>query len=113
MDAGVADTLNRHFAQIVCGYLDAHDTELHEETAGLRWFYRPIADTLASQEPDKNSDRAWLVGFLAARTPGVDFDGQPQDCDWNNLFSHFRAEILARRDPQAPSVRDMTPCGMV
>lgn len=113
MYAGVADALNRRFAQIVCGYLDAHDTEQFFDGSGLHWYDRSLADTLASQDRATHPNRAWLVGFLAARTPGVDFDGQPQDCDWDNLFSHFRAEILARRDPKAPSVRDKAPCGMV
>jgi hypothetical protein len=72
------------------------------------WFQAPIADTILGTNDATNADRAWLVGTFAAKTPGLDFDG-PADADWENLFMHFRAEILARRDPQNPTregVRD-------
>lgn len=97
MDAGIGDTLNRLFAQTICGYLDAYDTDLAHDNDDPRWYNRQFADTLVSDDPKTHANRAWLVGFLAARTPGVDWDGQPSDCDFDNLFSHFRAEILARR----------------
>jgi len=105
MDAGIADTLNRHVVQLITRQLDAVDAELGYSLIAP-WHRSPIADTLMGDGPADNADRAWFVGHLAARTPGIDFDGQPADCDWDNLFSHFRAEITARRDPQTPSVRE-------
>lgn len=99
MDAGIADTLNRHVVQLITKQLDTIDMGM--PIPEVRWPTSAMAETLMSAAPDSNGDRAWLVGFLAARTPGVDFDGHPADCDWDNLFSHFRAEIMARRDPQA------------
>jgi hypothetical protein len=101
MDAGIADTINRRDAQLITAQLDGND--LGMPTPEIRWPHGPMADTLMSDRPDSNGDRAWLVGQLAARTPGVAFDGSPADCDWDNLYSHLRAEILARRDPTAAS----------
>jgi hypothetical protein len=103
MDAGIADTINRHVAQIITQRLDSNDKALGYDLVAP-WHHSPIADTLMGDGPADAADRAWFVGYLAAGTPGVDFDGEPADCDWENLFSHFRAEILARRDPQTPTV---------
>ena len=112
MDAGIADTLNRHVVLLITKHLDAIDRGM--PVPEIRWPTSAMADTLMSDGPDSNGDRSWLVGFLAARTPGIDFDGLPADCDWDNLFSHFRAEILSRRDPKLPSVRAaQSPCEMV
>jgi hypothetical protein len=112
MDAGIADTLNRHVVQLITKQLDTVDMGM--PISEIRWPTSAMADTLMGAGPDTSGDRAWLVGFLAARTPGVDFDGHPADCDWGNLFSHFRAEILSRRDPKLPSVRAAeSPCEMV
>jgi hypothetical protein len=103
-DSAIADTLNRHVAQLVAQQLDCNDDLIRDHLTGP-WFHSPIADTIMSDNDATNGDRAWLIGSFAARTPGVDFDGHPADCDWDNLFSHFRAEILARRDPQSHPAR--------
>lgn len=102
MDAGIADTINRRTAQQTAKHLDLNDF-----LAGLTadpWHNAPMAQTLMGENPASNADRAWLVGALAAKTPGLHFDGTPADADWENLFTHFRAEILARRDPQTSPV---------
>jgi hypothetical protein len=100
MDAGIADTLNRHAARLIAEHLDGVDTRL--PLVRLPWYMRRAVDVFFSPHASDNGYRAWLIGRDAARTPGIDFDGTPADCDWENLFSHFRAEILARRDPQTP-----------
>lgn len=105
MDAGIADTLNRKVAQSICAMLDK--TDLGMPIPEIRWHTSAMADVMIGAPGDtSDGDRAWLVGMLAARTPDVDFDGHPADCDWENLFSHFRAEIQARRDPQSHPVRE-------
>lgn len=104
MDAGIADTLNRHVVQLMVAQLDLFDIDLCATEEGP-WYRVSIADTLMGTNDATNADRAWLVGIIAHATPGLDFDGHPADCDWDNLFSHFRAEILSRRDPQSPPVR--------
>lgn len=103
-DAAIADTLNRHAAQLIARQLDSVDRSL--ALIGITpWAFSPIAETLMGENATTSGDRAWLVGLLAARTPGLDFDG-PADADWENLISHLRAEILARRGPRTPSVRE-------
>jgi hypothetical protein len=111
MDAGIADTINRRDVQRIVRRLDENDEALGY-TPIAPWWNAPIADTLLGDSPASNADRAWFVGTLAARTPGVAFDGAPADCDWDNLFSHFRAEILARRtpDPKTPPVQAAEDC---
>lgn len=102
MDTGIADTLNRLDAQKMAAQLDAWDGELGY-TSIAPWYRSPIADTLMGDGPATDADRAWFVGDLAARTPGVRcVYGGPALCDWENLFSHFRTEIQTRRDPQTP-----------
>jgi hypothetical protein len=108
MNAGIADTLNRHVAQLITRQLDVNDGLMADHLSGP-WYASPIADTLMGANETTDGERAWLIGMFAARTPGVDFDGHPADCDWENLFSHFRAEILARRDPQTPCVGAASP----
>lgn len=93
MDAGIADTINRIFVQKMTASLD---------TLYPRWHESPVAATLMGD----SSDRAWLVGHLVQPIPGLEIDSVPAGGDWENLFSNFRAEILARRDPQAPPVRE-------
>lgn len=109
MDFGVADTINRHVARIIAARLDQVDADMDRgirNPANLRpWHSSPLADVLMAETPGGRSDRAWLIGQLAARTPDVAFDGTPADADWDNLFSHFRAEILARRDPDSSPAR--------
>jgi len=106
MDAGIADTLNRRDAQLFAARISLLDQELTGAT---------VTAALLSDSPDTRSYRAWLVGRLAPHTPGLRFDGEPADGDWDNLFSHIRAEILARRtrDQNPPPVRDQPLCGMV
>lgn len=98
MDAAIADTINRRDVKLMTARLDAVDLlglgEIH-------WHWQPFADTMLSEDPAKRPDQAWIVGAAANGIPCVHFDGAPADCDWENLFSHFRAEILARRDPDS------------
>jgi len=93
MDAGIADTLNRTFAQKLTTGLDTLYPRWHEPLS-------PVAATLLGEGPD----RAWLVGFLVQPIPDLEIDSVPAGADWENLFSHIRAEILARRDPQSHPV---------
>lgn len=109
MDAGIADTINRQAARLVALRFDGLDELWDQPVHGGPWYLSPIADTFMGDNDATNADRAWLFGGLAARTPGLDFDGEPADCDWENLFANFRAEILARRDPETPSVRGQSP----
>jgi hypothetical protein len=118
MDAGIADTLNRRTVRLIVRRLDLVDTfALTDHAPKSEWYWRAMADTMLGDNDSTDSDRAWLVGALASRTPGVDFDeivdrldNLPADCDWENLFSCFRAEILARRDPQThPACAAETP----
>lgn len=109
MDAGIADTINRRDVELVARKLDGLDSFFSNETP---WYQGVFADTVVAGSIAP--DRAWLFTILATGTPGVAFDGTPADADWENLFSHFRAEILARRDPQAHPVRAAeSPCEMV
>jgi hypothetical protein len=104
--AAIADTINRHVVKLIAEHLDLTGKEMPAYLSpGIRWHNSAMAEVLMGTSTDLDGDRAWLVGFLAARTPGVDFDGHPADCDWDNLFGHFRAEIQARRDPETPPVR--------
>jgi hypothetical protein len=91
MDVGIADTINRIFAQKLAGGLDTLYPRWHEHRS-------PVAATLMGD----SSDRAWLVGFLVQPIPDLEIDSVPADADWDNLFSNIRAEILARRDPETP-----------
>jgi hypothetical protein len=116
MNAGIASTINRHVAELITRQLDINDQGL----AGLGtltgpWHLSPIADTLMGDNDSSDGDRAFLIGLFAARTPGVNWDGHPADCDWEDLFSHFRAEVLARRNPKTPPADEAeTPlCGVV
>jgi len=105
-DATIADTLNRHVAQLVAEQLDFVDAQIRAlpgmatlDPQVTNWEWSALADTLCGDNLHAtDGDRAWLVGLLAARTPGVDFDGHPADCDWENLFGHLRVEIQTRRD---------------
>jgi len=107
MDAAVVDTINRRDAYRIANHLDLLDWFngiLGDKTpeVGPPWFRRKASDALMSDDETQRTDRVWLVSVLAARTPDVAFDGAPADCDWDNLFSHLRSEILARRDPESP-----------
>lgn len=92
MDFGVADTINRIFAKKLTDGLDELYPRWHEPQS-------PVAATLMGD----SSDRAWLVGFLVQPIPDLEIDSTPADEDWDNLFSHLRAEILARREPENPT----------
>lgn len=102
MDAGIADMLNRQAARMVARNMDRLDTAWGNT---VPWYRAGLSETFLASNDATDSDRAWYFGVLAARTPGIDYDGTPADCDWENLFSHFRAEIEARRDPQSHSAR--------
>lgn len=96
MEAGTVDTVNRLDAQLGAAHLDALDVQYSN---GEPWYRTAWSDLILSDE--RNSDRAWFVGAILKTAPGTRFDDFPADNDWENLFSHFRAEILARRNPQA------------
>lgn len=116
MDAGIADTINRLDAQRMAVYLDRLDETLPSTLPGGPWHSSNLAETLMGTNDATDADRAWLVGSLAAMTPGVRaVMGGPALCDWENLFSHFRAEVLARRDPKPPHARtaEFHPCVVV
>lgn len=112
-DATIADMINRHVAQLVAQQLDFVDNQIRQlpgmadlDPQVTNWEWSALADTLMGDNASTNDgDRAWLLGMLTTRTPGVDVERVPGDADWENLFSHLRAEILARRDPQTPPVR--------
>ncbi len=109
MDAGIADTVNRHDARLIAERLDRVDAD-RRGFDDFVWYRSPVADCLMGD----SSSRAWVVSPLAVRTPGVTFDGAPADGDWENLFSNIRAEILARRDPEHdPVCAAESPCEMV
>lgn len=103
MDAGTADVINRRDVTLMVARLDALDLPKYKATHGP-WHLSPMADTLMSDDDKTRPDRAWIVGRLAANLPGIAFDGCPADCDWDNLFQHFRDAITARRnaDPKSP-----------
>lgn len=100
MDTGTMSAINRRDARLIAEHFDRNDLEWgnQESWAELKWADIILSDTA-------HADRAWLVGAMAAMTPGLYFDGEPAGCDWEDLYSHLRAEILARRAPQPPSVR--------
>lgn len=111
MDAGIADTINRADAHKVAKHLDLADW-LSGHTNP--WHTRVEADVFFSPTCP-SGEKAWFFGALAAGVPDLHFDGDPADCDWDNLFSHMRAEVLARRDPETPHARaaETQPCGVV
>lgn len=117
MDAGIADTLNRQLASRIFQNLDNIDYGLgfYGDAA---WHNSSLADTILGTNNATNADRAWLVGALLANpqtATGASHRDYPADEDWDNLFTHFRAEILARRDTQTPPARaaETQPCGAV
>ena len=113
MDDGIADTINRRTAKAVAERLDALDAKWANDKA---WHVAPMSDTFLGANDATDSDRAWFFAILATNTPGIDFtDDAPAGADWENLFAHFRTEILARRDPQTPPARtaESHPCGVV
>ena len=114
MDAVIADTINRRDVTIICARLDALDLPKYKATHGP-WYLSPMADVLLSEDDSTRSQRAWIVGQLAVNARGIAFDGCPADCDWDNLFQHFRDAIRARRDPKTPPARTGVdhPCGVV
>lgn len=100
MDAGTVDAINRRDVQLIAERLDNSDEMFR---AFNSWHDGPIAETIMGENCATFADRDFLVACLAERTVGVHFDGHPADCDWENLYSHFRAAILARRDPSNPT----------
>jgi hypothetical protein len=99
MDTGIADAINRRDAQLMARFLDRIDLSW---PGAKPWYQAGFADTLVT---GATADAAWLFGYLAARVDGLHFDGEPAGCDWDSLLSSFRAEIEARRDPLAHSLR--------
>lgn len=106
MDAEIADTTNRRDAWRIAKHLDLLDYFCgirgnKTPAAGAPWYRSNMAETLLADGPDTNSDRAWLLGALAIKTPGLTFDGVPADCDWPGMFSWIRFEITCRRNMDA------------
>lgn len=101
MDAGIADTLNRRTARLIAENLDQLDKQW-ASVNGDPWPLAIIAHTFMGENASTPDDIRWYVGVVAAGTPGLDWDGEPADCDWGSLLSSLRAEILARRAPEAP-----------
>lgn len=95
MDAGITDTINRRDAALVAQKLDSLDREFGNATP---WYRIALADDVVTG--NITPDRVWHFTILASGTVGIAFDGAPADADWDNLFTHFRAEIAARRDPE-------------
>ena len=101
MDAGTADTLNRRDAALMVARADAIDLFLSDKLSDFTpWHLSRVADMLLNDADALRPDKAWTVGHMAAGIPGLHFDGEPADGDWDNLFSHIRAEIEARRNPR-------------
>lgn len=97
MDAAVVETINRLDAARIAKHLDLTDWLNGIVGSGAPWFRRIEADAFFSATVG-SGELAWLLGALAAGVPGLHFDGEPADADWDGLFSHFRAEIQDRRD---------------
>lgn len=113
MDAGIIDAINRRDVKFIVARLDSLDLPKYRP-GSTPWWTAPLADTLMSEDPARSGDRAWIIGALAGPLRNIHFDGEPAGGDWDNMLSYFRAEIQARRDSQAPPVREaLTPCGMV
>lgn len=74
------------------------------------WYLKAAADIMLRTDDGTRPDRAWWVGLWASQVPTVAFDGAPADCDWDNLFQHFRDAILARRNPETPPARAAENC---
>lgn len=110
MDAGIADTLNHRTARLVAEHMDKLDV-LWFSTMNP-WYEAVMSQAFLGENDATDADRAWYFGILSTVILGEAVE--PADGDWENLFANFRAEILARRDPQTPPVRAaQTPCGMV
>lgn len=103
MDTGIVDTINRRWAALFAAHLDSIDTGLG--FTRQPWHTSPIAASLMGENDATDADRAWLVGSLSACAADLDIEGCPADADWENLFSHIRAEILARRESGNPTSR--------
>jgi len=105
MDAAIADTINREDARKIAARFDQIDEHL---LPGMLlpepWYNASMAQSLMGENDATNADRAWLVGQITTNIPGLRFDGEPADGDWENLFTNIRAEIEARRarDPKTP-----------
>jgi hypothetical protein len=111
MDAAIADTINRQDAQKVAAFLDRFGVEFDGPNS---WYYGVEASALMSTHLT-SGEMAWLFARLAAGVPDLHFDGNPADADWDNMFTHFRAEIQARRDrapktPPAPAAKTQLGC---
>jgi len=116
VNPGAADAINRRDVTFMVAKLDAlHHRALKITPAAKPWWNDNMADVIMREDDAIRPDQAWIIGHLAAGIPGIAFDGCPADCDWDNFFQHFRAAILARRDPKTPhaKVAENAPCGVV
>jgi len=107
MDAGIADGINRRTAEAIAARMDNIDESLDIRfpEVGSPWYHGSMAATIMGENPDAGpEDLRWLVSSLGVATWGSGFDGTPADADWDNLYSHLRAEVVARRyrDPKPP-----------
>jgi hypothetical protein len=113
MDAGIADAINREDARLIALAFDAtdqpHAPYLYSYVP-QPWYNGPMAATIMGENAATDGDRAWMLGSLASGIPGVRFDGAPADCDWENFYTHLRAEITARRDPENPPAKVAETC---
>jgi hypothetical protein len=113
MDPGIADAINRRTAQAVAARMDGIDVglDIRFPEVGSPWYHGSMAATIMGENPDAGpQDLRWLVSALGLATWGTGFDGTPADADWDNLYSHLRAEVVARRDrdPEIPCVAAST-----
>lgn len=113
MDSAIADTLNRLDAEKLARRCDEVDDAIRVGLllpGGLKpWYYSPMARTFLG---DRLDDQKYLIESIALTTSGLRFDGEPADGDWDNLLTHIRAEIQARRDrdPQTPPTKAAETC---
>lgn len=105
MNFGIADTINRRDARLIAEHLDRIDGPYTDRpTIRQPWPVTRLGELLAGEVPASTSARVWTLVTIAAKVEGLTFDCAPADCDWDGFFTYLRAEILARRDPQTPSV---------
>lgn len=117
MDAGICDTLNRRTAESIAKHLDLTDFLWGVPSRPIAaWYEGDLANAFMADEGISNSALAWLLGALAAKA-GLSDHAEliPADCDWDNLFMHFRAAITARRNPESPhsGAAEICPAGVV
>lgn len=97
MNASIADLLNRRFAAVFAEHLDTIDVEVRASLPNnklISWHQPPMLSEALLKE-DENAK--WLIVAITEGSPDLDVDRVPADADWENLFTHLRAEIESRR----------------